>query len=149
MTDYLDELAETIDRAAPRLAGLTASEAGARRAPGAWSRLEILGHLIDSAANNHQRFVRARQAPLVFPGYDQEHWVRAQAYDQAEWKDLVTLWESYNRHLLHIMSATPEGARGTRCTIGAGEPVTLEFLMSDYVAHLRHHLRQILGEDAL
>jgi hypothetical protein len=145
----LQAFRETIDGAAPRLAAYSPDESAERRSPGAWSRREILGHLIDSAANNHHRFVRARQdAGLTFPGYDQEAWVRAQNYHGADWSALVRLWESYNRHLLHVMSVTPAAARNVMCAIGSGEPLTLEFIMTDYVRHLRHHLRQIFGEEA-
>jgi hypothetical protein len=43
-----------------------------------WTRKQLLGHLIDSASNNYQRFVRLQQGNLVgFPGYDQEFWVAA------------------------------------------------------------------------
>jgi len=121
----------------------------------AWSIKEIIGHLIDSAANNHQRFVRAQsQADLVFPGYDQDDWVRAQGYDSAPWGPLVTLWQSYNLHLARVMATMPASIRersrethnfhqiGFR-TFPADRPVTLDDLMEDYVLHLEHHLAQV------
>jgi DinB superfamily len=110
-----------------------------------WSKKEVLGHLIDSAANNHQRFVRAQiDGALIFPGYAQDGWNRAQQYQSESWANLVALWASYNRHLAHVMAAIPDEAGLNLCVIGSGAAVTLEFLVTDYLTHLEHHLQQIL-----
>ncbi len=128
-----------------------------RPAPGKWSPREIIGHLIDSASNNHQRFVRAGgQDDLVFPAYAQNQWVELQDYQHASWADLVSLWAAFNRHLARVMTAIPESVRSRPRTrhnldeiawrvVPATEPVTLDYFMMDYVEHLEHHLRQILG----
>ena len=117
---FLAEFRRTIDRAAERLGTFCDSEAGRPTAPGKWSKKEIVGHLIDSAANNHGRFVRAQlQEDLVFPGYDQDAWVRVQRYRDRPWSDLVALWRAYNRHIACVMeSADPDGwpACGRRTT---------------------------------
>jgi hypothetical protein len=110
---------------------------------GGWSRKQLLGHLIDSASNNHQRFVRASlQDALNFPGYDQNGNVRAQHFQSAAWEHLVDLFTSYNRFLAHVIAHLPEKKLQTPCRIGADNPVTLEYLATDYVAHLSHHLGQ-------
>ena len=112
--------------------------------PGAWSRKEILGHLIDSAANNHHRFIRAQsEQPFSMPGYDQDRWVAAGAYRDQAWDDLIGLWTLYNTHLVHVMAAIPSEASRNLCSIGGSPAVTLEFIAVDYVGHLLHHLRQI------
>ena len=117
-----------------------------RSGAGKWSRKEVLGHLIDSASNNHQRFVRAQlNGALNFPGYQQDGWNRAQQYQSEPWANLVQLWASYNRHLAHVIAAIPTDAGPRICVIGGGSPVTLEFLVTDYLGHLEHHLEQILG----
>jgi hypothetical protein len=159
MQAYVTELREAVERAVPRLLSLSEEETARATAPGKWSPREILGHLIDSASNNHQRFVRAQfQENLVFPGYAQEDWVRVQRYADAPWAELVALWQSYNQQLARVMAAVPEEIRsrerlehnlhqiGWR-TVPEGEPATLDYLMSDYVGHLQNHLRQILGGD--
>ena len=119
----------------------------ARRPSGmTWSRKQILGHLIDSASNNHQRFVRAQFQPeMAFPPYVQDRWVAAQGCDEREWADLVELWGAYNRHLLHVASGIPAEALDNVCIVADNEPSTLRHHVVDYVVHLRHHLRQILG----
>jgi len=141
-----DALRETVDTVAPRLGQIGEEAASATRGAGKWSRKEILGHLIDSAFNNQQRFVRAQQTErLLFPGYDQRACVELQAYARRPWAEIVTLWEALNRHLVHVIETVPAGRLETPCVIGDGEAVTLGGLMDDYVGHLRHHLEQILG----
>jgi len=138
------ELRRIVDETEPRLLNLSEVESEARPGSEKWSRKEVLGHLIDSASNNHQRFVRAQLLErLDFPGYAQAEWNRAQQYQSEAWENLVRLWAAYNRHLAHVMSAIPEAAAHNACQIGNGESVTLEFLVTDYVKHLEHHLVQI------
>jgi hypothetical protein len=124
------------------------SEAGAasKSGPGRWSKKEILGHLIDSAGNNHQRFVRAQLTPrLETPGYEQMAWVASQSYITESWADLIELWSAYNRHLLHVVKAMPDAVLKNEVVIGTNSPATLEAVVIDYVRHLNHHLGQIVG----
>ena len=112
---------------------------------GGWCPRQILGHLIDSACNNHRRFVMGQSTETVkYDGYEQDVWVTRQQYDKVPWRDLVTLWTAYNRHLAHVMSCVPDGVAAREGIAADGESrVTLAFLMEDYVAHLRHHVEQI------
>ena len=155
MPDCGSELIEIIERTVPQLVALDAASTVHRPAPGKWSPAEILGHLIDSASNNHQRFVRAQfQDSLVFPGYAQDDWVAAQRYQDAPWPELVHLWALLNRHLARVMMGAPDAVRMRERKehnleqiafrpLPPGQPATLDWFMGDYVAHLRHHLRQI------
>lgn len=145
MKEALQKLRTILETTPPRLEAIGESGSETRTAVGKWSRKEILGHLIDSASNNHQRFVRAQlETRISFPGYAQTSWVEAQGYQNQTWGDLVRLWTSYNLHLLHVASRIPPEKLANTCTIGDQEPVTLEFLVRDYVRHLEHHLSQIL-----
>ena len=109
MQKTIDEFKSLIDQSSITLAGISESESKRKSAPDKWSKKEILGHLIDSAANNHQRFVRAQlSAELRIPGYEQQVWVATQRYQNESWENLLQLWKSYNLHLLHIISAIPE-----------------------------------------
>jgi DinB family protein len=145
MNKTAEQLRQIVSETALRLSAV--SEAEALRKPGAekWSRKEILGHLIDSASNNHQRFVRAQfTARLEFPGYTQNQWNAAQRYQEEPWFQLVELWASYNRHIAHVIDGISAEASSHLCVIGEGaQPVTLGFLVQDYVSHMLHHLRQI------
>jgi len=138
------QLRTLVEVTEPRLRQISEAESVLPALPGGWSRKQVLGHLIDSASNNHQRFVRALLQPsLDFPGYDQNGNVRVQAIQEAEWPLLVSLWSAYNRYLAHLIACIPASKLDTACRIGASEPVTLAFLVSDYLTHLSHHLRQI------
>jgi hypothetical protein len=131
------------------MARMKPDEVSLRRRPDGWSKKEILGHLIDSAANNHQRFVRAAyNAAASFPTYDQNAWVRIQQYHASEWAGLVTLWSAFNRHLSDVIERIPEEAKSSPCNVGKEEPVTLEFVVRDYLRHLRHHVSQIVEQNA-
>jgi hypothetical protein len=137
------ELRDEITRSTPVLRAFTDADASAGLGSRKWNRKELLGHLIDSAANNHQRIVRAQLADaLVFPGYEQDSWVAAQRYRGRPWSELVDVWIAFNTQVASAIESVPAGKHATRCVIDAGEPVTLEFLMRDYLRHLRHHLAQ-------
>ena len=128
------------------LRALSENEVMRDRGAGKWVKKEILGHLIDSALNNQQRFVRAQMTDrLAWPGYEQDRWVSLQKYKERPWTELVQLWEQLNRHIVHVMANVPDGRLNTKCVIGDDDPVTLNWLMNDYVRHLRHHLDQILN----
>jgi DinB superfamily len=144
MKDLSKKLLSVIDSAEPRLRQITPHDSAEPLRAGGWSRKQVIGHLIDSASNNHQRFVRASlQESLDFPPYDQDGNIRIQAPQDADWLLLVSLWAAYNRYLAHIIARLPASKLETQCRIGAGQPVTLRFLAEDYLAHLVHHLRQI------
>ncbi len=138
------ELLQTVDSAEELLWQVSADESRAPVLAGGWSRRQVIGHLIDSASNNHQRFVRASlQDSLEFPGYDQIGWSRVQSVEEAAWPLLVALWANYNRFLAHTIAHLPADKLNVSVRIGQHEPVTLKFLAEDYFRHLLHHLRQI------
>ena len=140
------ELRETVDQAQPLLVELSDAQTSQSSQPGKWSKKEILGHLLDSASNNHQRFVRAAvQGDLVFPGYDQEGLVTLQRFGDLQWSFLVEFWAGYNRFLAHVISVMPSQSSSVTCAIGKNQPATLGWIAQDYLAHLKHHLNQILG----
>jgi len=137
------------------LRSLADSRVRMRPAPGKWSVKEIIGHLIDSATNNHRRFVLAQlDDGLTFPGYAQDEWVSRQRYQESAWPGLATLWAGYNEHLIHVVRAIPPAVltreRRTHSLDEVGwrpvpreQATTLAYLVEDYVGHLEHHLGQI------
>ncbi len=155
MLDYVEALRRAIQDATPVLQGMSEQKSRLRPGPGKWCPREVIGHLIDWASNNHQRFVRAQfQEDLIFSGYEQDAWVSLQRYRDAPWDELITLWRSFNFHIARVMEAVPKDERiRLRARHNLDElawipvppelPPTLDYFMSDYVKHLEHHLRQI------
>lgn len=136
-------LSSIVAFAIPHLTALSEQIAAQKPSPDKWSKKEILGHLIDSAANNHQRFVRLQLQPdLTLPGYEQDGWVRLGQYQRTPWTSIVALWAAYNRHLAHVIESLDPSALGHVWHSADGD-VTLEFLATDYVEHMKHHLEQI------
>jgi len=157
MPGYALELKNAIEKGTALLEQVGEEESRRPLKPGKWSAREVIGHLIDSASNNHQRFVRALfQEDLVFPGYDQDAWVSAQAYRDAPWRDLIAHWRLFNLHIARLMETFPS-AELTRLRarhnldaiawkpVSRETPATLDYFMEDYVGHLKHHLNQVVA----
>lgn len=155
MGEVASELRLAVDGASKQLAAISDDKASQPVAPGKWSPKEIIGHLIDSASNNHGRFVRAQLTDdLFFPGYDQEAWVRVQQYASANWNELIALWRGFNHHIASVVEQIPSDVATKQRThhnldqiawktVATDKPVTLEYFVRDYVGHLKHHLSQI------
>ena len=144
MKSVVDDLESRL-AIAEQLRRLDEKTASHRSGPGRWSAKEVIGHLIDSAANNHQRFVRLQmQDHLELPGYDGDAWVRIEQYQNRAWLELVSLWESYNRHLAHVIQNIDPATLKHTWRSPEGNIVDLEFVVRDYVVHMQHHLDQIL-----
>ncbi len=113
-----------------------------------WSKQEILGHLCDSAANNHSRFVRIILSDelVSIDGYKQEEWVEIHDYQNNYNKsDLLALWVQLNKHLLNVIKKAEPSDFNKQCALSDKSTVTLGWLFDDYVNHLEHHIRQILS----
>lgn len=107
---------------------------------------QILGHLVDSASNNHQRIVRLQYAEeLDFPDYrqDNDRWIALQDYDHANWQELIMLWKYYNLHLMHVIRTVRTGALDNRWRDFEGCQVTLRDMITGYLDHLNLHLVEI------
>jgi hypothetical protein len=111
---------------------------------GAWTRKQILGHLLDSAANNRQRFVRATlDGAYDGPGYAQDSWVELHGYAEQSWGTLLRWWQAEHEILAQLVDRIPSDRLAAKCVIDGAAPLTLQFVVDDYVAHQKHHLAQI------
>lgn len=132
-----------LNSAPAKLLQFTEAKASERSAPGKWSRKEIIGHLIDSASNNHQRFVRLQLGNnIALPNYEQDNWVSRQDYQAINWIDLVKFWLIYNKHLLHVLNNVDKSKLGNTAAI-EGKTIALQFFIDDYVEHMEHHLKAV------
>jgi hypothetical protein len=139
------DLRAAVAEALGLFAGIDEDLSRVKPRPDAWCAREIVGHLIDSACNNHRRFVIGQSPGLArFDGYEQDPWVSRQHYADESWAELVGFWAAYNRHLMHVMRHTTaaSAANGAMAPDGSGV-VSVGFLMHDYVRHLRHHVEQV------
>ena len=130
----------------PLLFQISETEFAHKPAPQKWSKKQIIGHLVDSATNNHHRFIRSRieTSPNIF--YDQDEWNNLTHYNEMNSGDLIHLWEYYNKLIAHIILYIKPSDLQLKCRTGENE-YTLEYLILDYVKHLEHHLRQVLKYD--
>ncbi len=146
--ELADKLQETVDREGALLCHIPDEDAGRKPAPSKWSKKEELGHLIDSACNNHVRFVVASIGPeFRGAGYRQDDWVEEHGYNEMRWADVVDFWRRYNAFLAALVRRIPDARMETPCTVGEGKPVTLRFLIEDYILHMQHHLDHILERE--
>ena len=144
-------LRRTIESELPNLRVLDSDRVSVHpKGPASWSPKQELGHLIDSAANNHIRFVRtALEAEYQGASYKQEQWVNIHGYREMPWDFLVTFWFQFNTLLAALVERVPPEKLAALCTIGDGEPVSLGFVIEDYVRHMQHHLDHILAREVV
>jgi DinB superfamily len=113
--------------------------------PDKWSKKQILGHLIDSAANNHQRFIRIQYEDIPTIRYEQNKWCELNHYQELDSEHVIDMWTIFNQHILEVVKRIPEENLVKKGNTGLQEPVTLGFLIDDYVDHLEHHLKQLVN----
>jgi hypothetical protein len=126
-----------------RLAEINNDTFSFKPAPEKWSKKQILGHLIDSATNNHHRFVRVQFEDEPSIAYDQNKWNEFSFYQEQSKEQLITFWAAYNRQLIEILRNIPPDRLSRKCKVRENV-VTLDFLINDYVEHLEHHLHQLV-----
>ena len=136
-----ERLAEVLRKAMPWLVTISEAEASVPECEGKWSAKEVIGHLTDSAVNNLGRMVRLQiEAGQSLPGYEQMAWVSLQHYAERKWAQVLALWFALNEHVAWTIENVEKEHLANRGSV-AGEPLTLGFLIADYIAHMEHHLR--------
>lgn len=132
-----------LDLAPGALSEISEENMSIKHVPTKWSKKEILGHLIDSATNNHQWFVRGQFEDNPEITYDQNKWNAYSFYQEIDSQQIINFWTIYNRQLLEIIKRIPSKSLNNQIIRG-DNLLTLEFLITDYVDHLEHHLKQII-----
>ena len=140
------DIETVIEQACNLLKSLSEDVVRKRPAPTEWSAKEVIGHLIDSASNNHQRFVRLQITDgLIFPEYGHENvnWVKIQRYQETPRDELLDLWQGLNRHLARIIRNVDKTCIDHIWVVDEDTAITLGDLMVDYLRHLKDHILQI------
>ena len=158
MIQYHQQLNEIINNAGDKIKEISTQDFNSKTNPSKWSKKEILGHLIDSAYNNHRRLVMGQsQGHLTFDGYDQDHWAIANPYQGRKTSDIIQTWAVVNRHLGVLIDHIPRAQVEKKTTnhnyhkIGMrtfeeSEAVNLAMLIEDYIFHTEYHLAQIIPD---
>ena len=141
----LKRLQEIVDTIPEKLNSIPHLDFSKKPSPDKWSKKQIIGHLIDSASNNHHRFVRAQfdLKPTIL--YDQEKWNDHGYYDQMPDEHVTSFWKLYNQHIIELIKRIPPELMEKECTMEDGSTRTIAWLFDDYVRHLEHHLGQIVS----
>lgn len=144
MQPPVEALRRLLETVPADLAELSDATAVVEPSPEKWSPKEELGHLLDSAANNHQWIVRTllEDQPSM-PGYEQKRWVQVHVYQRRDWRDLIDTWIALNRQLLMVAASVPDSDWTRTCTIAGSVPVTLTYVLQDYIGHMFNHLSHI------
>ena len=107
---------------------------------------QIMGHLIDSAANNHQRMIRLQyNDKLDFPDYQQDNdlWIALQDYQNADWNITIQLWKYYNLHMIQVIKSVDHTKLENSWRNFEGITVTLRQMIDGYLGHIELHLGEI------
>jgi hypothetical protein len=149
MINVVTELEQLVAEFSSKISSVPDAEFSAKPVPEKWSQKEVLGHLIDSAHNNLRRFV-CGQYESVPPRiiYEQDFWVAANSYQQANMEDVILLWKLINLRICDILKNMPQANLERECNTGRDRVQlhSLEWLAEDYVKHVKHHLNQILPQ---
>lgn len=145
----VDRLQEHVNTVPSKFLKYSEEDLRRKPAPNKWSKKELLGHLIDSATNNHHRFIKAQFQgdPFILEPYEQDEWNRIQRYNEVDTKFLVEFWKMYNLYIIQLIINFPEEKLQIKCKSTddreAAENILL--LIIDYVDHMDHHLKQIFN----
>jgi hypothetical protein len=145
VTQAIERLTFLCEIIPAKLEAIKEADFAFKPSPSKWSKKEILGHMIDSATNNHQRFIRIQyeNEPVIF--YDQDQWNELSHYKDISTSHLIGFWSMYNQHIIEVVKVIPE-ENCYRFGVGKdGQKLPLHFYITDYVSHLEHHLKQLLN----
>lgn len=141
----IERLQHLCDKIPDLLSAIDDAVFSEKSSPEKWSKKEIIGHLIDSATNNHHRFIRGQFEATPRIVYDQNKWNQYGCYQQMKGPQVISFWAAYNRQLLELVKLIPETQLACTVDMGGEQAVGLDFVITDYVRHMEHHLRQVLS----
>ena len=146
MTEIISKLEELLKKGLEYIAQSSELELSNKESEKKWSKKEILGHLIDSGINNLQRFteIQFENKPYKIRNYNQNELIKANDYQNSDTKEIVEFWSSINHRILSLIKKQTETTLSYKIELKKDNFCDLRFLIDDYVAHLQHHLQQIM-----
>jgi hypothetical protein len=146
INEIIKSLEEIINETSHNLKLISEEEFNKKEFQHKWSKKEVLGHLIDSAHNNIQRFIRGQYEKNPKIVYDQDLWVSLNNYQNSLNWELVDLWKLLNRQIIQILKSINTNNLKSTCDIGNNiqDIKSIQWLVEDYVEHLKHHLKQLM-----
>ena len=137
----IEGLSRLLSDVPERLNQFSIDEINYKPAPEKWSKKEILGHLCDSCFNNIQRVIRVQYEDRPFIIYNQDEWVKNQNYQSRDIHDVLNLWKALHEQFIQILKNFPEKHLNSK--LDWGSEVTARFVITDYLDHQHHHLKQL------
>ena len=137
----IDGLRHLLREVPEKLTQFSEQEVNSKPTPEKWSKKEILGHLCDSCFNNIQRIVRVQYEDRPFIIYDQDEWVKIQNYQNRDIYEVLDLWKNLHKQFIQVLTNFPE--KHLDAKLDWGSEVTARFVITDYLDHQHHHLKQI------
>lgn len=141
---YINRLAYLCEVIPIKLFAIDESEFSARPIESKWSKKEIIGHLIDSATNNHRRFIRGQFEEIPTITYHPDQWNKFNYYSQMPGTQIIQFWEMYNMQILSIIRLIPEENLHIKVNTGGETSFSIAYLFNDYIDHMEHHLKQVI-----
>lgn len=143
MKNLSKELLELIEDFKSEFISIGENFASIKLSEDKWTLKEIIGHLVDSASNNHQRILRMKMTDhLNFPDYKNTQWLELQQHNRMKFADLLGLFYFYNKLLANIIENISEEELVHRWEV-QWDPkedfIILEALVKHYVVHMRGH----------
>jgi len=155
---YIETLKDIIEEVYPVFERMSSAQFSEKPSENKWSPKEIVGHLVDSAFNNHRRIIKAEsQEDLLFEGYDQDEWVARNNYQNRSKKDILELWRISNLHFGESVYSLSKEKLNHKTKVHSyfgwsmipfeeGKEESIVYLIADFVYHTEHHIVQILPD---
>lgn len=143
---YINLLEEIIEEFPLKTESLSEEDFSRKESVNKWSKKEILGHLVDSALNNLQRYIRVQYQEVPHVVYHQNEWVTFQNWQELPSKEILTLWKVINKQIVHVWKNFSEEKINAAINVSKEkeEIYTFKEMIDDYVTHFNHHAKQIL-----
>lgn len=150
MDDLIAEFSGLLKKGTRYIASRKEEELKYKTSLNSWSKIEILGHLIDSGRYNLQRFteIQFESKPYKVKSYNQEELVKINDYQNADPLELLSFWLSVNERIIQLLKMQNDVTLSYQVELETNQIFNLKFLIQDYIAHLDHHLKQITDPKA-